>query len=145
MQELIIFKVNDTLFAIDQKFVKKNYQKEELFSERASKAKKVKIKLDGRDIPLYDLPAMFGGSDGETRKSNGEAILVKDEEGHMILLAHQIEGAVEIEKEFIKDLSPLFGKRSCMYFPKVTVKDNLPVLIVNPSGIRADAISESAN
>ena len=42
---------------------------------------------------------MFGGSDDETGKSNGEAMLVKDEEGHMVLLAHQIEGAVEIEKE----------------------------------------------
>ncbi|MBW1814852.1 MAG: chemotaxis protein CheW [Deltaproteobacteria bacterium] len=138
MQQLILFKVSDNLFAIDQKFVKKNYQKEELFSERASKAKKVKIKLDGRDVPLYDLPAMFGGSDDETGKSNGEAMLVKDKEGHMVLLAHQIEGAVEIEKEFIKDLSPVFGKRSCMYFSTVTIKDNLPVLILNPSGIRID-------
>jgi chemotaxis signal transduction protein len=144
MQQLILFKVYDNLFAIDQKFVKKKYQKEELFSERASKAKKVKIKLDGTDVPLYDLPAMFGGFAEENRQSNGEAMLVKDEEGHMIFLAHEIEGAVEIEKELIKELSPVFGKRSCAYFPKVTIKDNLPVLILNPSGIRADANSESA-
>ena len=143
MQQLILFKVYDNLFAIDQKFVKKKYQKDEFFSERASKAKNVKIRLDGRDIPLYDLPVLFSGFADETRKSNGEAMLVKVEEEHMVLLAHEIEGAVEIEREFIKDLSPVFGKRSCAYFSKVTIKDNLPVLILNPSGIRADASSES--
>lgn len=138
MQKLVLFKVSKNLFGIDHKLVKKKYQKKELFSGRASKAKKVKIKLDGKDIPLYDLPALFGDSSNETRKRDNEAMLVKDEEGHMVLLAHKIEGAVEIDEEFIQDLSMIFGNRSSMVFPKVTIKDNLPVLILNPSSIRAD-------
>lgn len=87
---------------------------------------------------------MFGESAYETRKSDGEAMLVKDEEGHMVLLAHQIEGAVEIEKKSMKVISPIFGKRSCMYFSKVAIKDNLPVLVLNLPGIREDANSVSA-
>jgi len=138
MQKLILFKVSENLFAIDHKLVKKKYKKKELFSERADKVKRVKIKLDGRDIPLYDLPALFDESVGKTSKVHSEALLVKDEEGHMILLVNHIERGIEIDKDLIQDLSPIFGNRSRMYFPKVFIKANRPVLILNPSGIRTD-------
>lgn len=139
MQKLILFKVSDKLYAIDQKFVKKKYLNEELFDARIKKARKVKVKLDGQDIPLFDLTAIFGGSGVVVEKNNSEAMLVKDEEGHMLLLADQIEGVFETEKELIEDLSPVFGKRSCSCFPKVFAKDGLAVLVLNPSGIRVES------
>ena len=139
METMVLFKVSENTYAIDQKYVKQQYHSRELFSERASKAKKVKIRLDGRDIPLYELPDMFSESAAEKRKNNSEAMLIKDEEGHMVLLADKIEGACEIEKESIEYLPPVMGRRSRLFFPKVFTKDNVPVLVLDPSGLRADA------
>jgi chemotaxis signal transduction protein len=143
MQKLVLFKVSDTVFAVDQKYVKKTYQKEAFFGERIAKAKKVKVKLDGQDVPLYDLPVLFGESGHQTKEQNTEAMLVKDEEGHMVLLADQIEGVIEVEEDHIVELSPVFGKRSCLYFPTVFKKDDSAVLILSLSGIRMDAASDN--
>ena len=143
MQKLVLFKVSDTLFAIDQKFVKKQYQKEELFGERVNNKTKVKIKLDGQNIPLFDLPVLFGEFENQAENKSAEALLVKDEEGHMVLLADQIEGVFEVKEEQIEELSPIFGKRSCSYFPKVFTKDDSSVLILSLPGLRTDVTSDN--
>jgi len=144
MQKLMMFKVSKNLFAIKREFVKQRYQKEELFSERARKAKRVKVKLDGADIPLYELSAVFGDNAQDTDRTDGEAMLIKDDEGHMVLLVDTIEDEIDVEKDRINDLSPVFGERSCRYFPKVTVQDNMPVLILSPKGIRAYAEADES-
>ncbi len=143
MQKLVLFKVSDRLFAIDQKFVKKKYQKEELFRERANQAKKVRVKIDGQDIPLYNLSTLFSSCWNATQLHDTEAMLVKDEEGYMVLLADTIEGACETKEEDMKELSPIFGKRSRACFPRVLVKNDSAVLVLSPSGIRADAVIDT--
>jgi len=143
MQTLVLFKAFETLFAIDQICVKKKYQKEELFGDRVHQPKKVKVKLDGQDIPLYDLSVLFGEGGSHTENKPKEAILVKDEEGYMVLLADQIEGVLKVEEEQLEELSPVFGERSGSYFPRVFKKDDSAVLILSLSAMRTDGVSDN--
>ena len=142
MLKMILFEVSGTVYAIDQELVKQQYQKEDVFSDRAGRAKKVKIRLDGRDIPFYDLPEIFDESASHVKKEHGEMMLIKDADGHMVLMADAIKGIVEIEEESMKSLSPVFGKRACEHFPNVFAKDAIPVLVLHPSRLR-DATGES--
>ena len=66
MKGFILFNADENLIAIDQNLVKKEYRKEELFGDRESKSKRLKVRMDGNEIPLYDLPALFNESDTQT-------------------------------------------------------------------------------
>lgn len=142
MKTMVLFKADEKLIAIDNTFVKKEYKKEELFGERESKSNKIKVRLDGKEIPFYDLPALFSGLDDETRENINEGILIKDDEGHMVLLVDKVLEVVEAEEEFIEALSPIFGEHSCSCFPEVFKKDGFPFLIIDPLGIRAGTCAE---
>jgi len=143
MRKLVLFDISGNCFALDHKLLKQTYSKDAFFSERAERAKRIKVLLSGRDIPLYDLSRMFGGETSKKKITDRDAMLVKDKSEHMVLLADRIEEVVEIKEEDIRKLPAVFGKRAIKCFPQLFVENGLAVLIMDLSEIRAIAEDEN--
>lgn len=143
MRKLVLFEISGNRFALDHKLLKQTYSKDAFFSDRAERAKRIKVTLNGQDIPLWNLPGIFGGEGSLKKITDREAMLVKDTKGHMVLLADKIEGTIEVPAEDIRNLPAVFGKQACRSFPQLFVKDGLVVLIMDTFGIGAIAEDEN--
>ncbi len=93
------------------------------------------ITLDGRRIPLRDLPLLMGGPPAPRETGEGKMVLVDLEDRTLALRVDQVDGVATVADDRITPLPDLLGERSRACFPRVLKGEDGPVLLIDPEGV----------
>jgi len=136
MTELLLFQVGAMQFAVDLPLIR-NIQsaKSSVVLPKEGGAWLLQTE-SGDEIPLYDLPYLFGGNGFSHDPEDKKIIMLQVDENPIGLIVDRVDHVVAAGNDELEPLSPMFKGAAQACFPKVLKQSDASlVLLIAPEGI----------
>ena len=136
MTELLLFRVGAMQFAIDLPLIS-NIQsaKSSIVMHKEGGAWLLQTE-SGDELPLYDLPYLFGEGGFSHDLEDKKIIMLQVDENQIGLIVDRVDHVVAAGNDELEPLSPMFKGAAQACFPRVLKQsDSSLVLLLAPEGI----------
>ena len=143
MQKLVLFQVSNRRFGLDMSLAKSIEATNLPHAKGSDQGDRGTLEVDGKEVPIYDLSAIMGDATVTHDSGNRKVMLVKVQGGELALLVDRVDRAVEVDRDLVEQLPPIFRgpPRDC--FPNVLKRENELILILSPEGLVRIASGEN--
>lgn len=135
MQKLALIKIGKKTFGLDMALISNIQPASAVLPEHSDTHSHASLKLDGRNIPFYDLHDLLGEKTRFQDLAGRKLIIINDQMKTMAFLVDRVDGIVDAGGDQINLLPPVFKGPALSCFPKVLRNDGNLVLLLSPDGI----------
>ena len=135
MQKLVLFQIGNKQFGMDMSHVTYIQQGRPVLAAQPESGDPDVLIIDGKTIPFYNLPDLFGPN-SDTKESTGQKIvMVKDQTYTFAFLVNRVEAMIDADENQIDRLPPVFKGPASACFPRVLRMEDSLILLMDPKGI----------
>ena len=135
MQKLVLFQIGNKQFGMDMSLVTDIQQGRPVLAAQPESDDPDVLIIDGKTIPFYNLPDLFG-LNSDTKESTGQKIaMVKDQTQTFAFLVNRVEAMIDADENQIDRLPPVFKGPASDCFPRVLRMEDSLILLMDPKGI----------
>jgi chemotaxis signal transduction protein len=135
MQRLVIFQIGNRQLGVNMELTGSIEAAAGLLDQQGSNV----LMINGEEVPLYDLAAVFGNAPSSLGPESRKVMLVRTRERRLALVVDRVDRVIEAESEEIAPLPPVFTGPALACFPRVLVRESELILLLNPEGM-AEAV-----
>ena len=135
MQRLVIFQIGNRQLGVNMELTGSIEAAAGLLDQQGSNV----LMINGEEVALYDLAAVFGNAPSSLGPESRKVMLVKTRERRLALVVDRVDRVIEAESEEIAPLPPVFTGPALACFPRVLVRESELILLLNPEGM-AEAV-----
>ncbi len=136
--KLVLFQVGNQHYGIDMSDVKNITGAGIIAAEKTGNEEEKSISKNNDDIPRLDLSKIFDEKDSVLNRTHKKQILIKDNTRYFALVVDRVDGVVNVKRNHLQPLPPIFGEPARTCFPFVLNHDDHIALILNPASIIDD-------
>ena len=135
MRTLVLFQVGNSHFGLDMPLTRSIQSASAFLAEQSGNIRQDKLVLDGVEIPVYDLTTIMGEATSLHDPGSRKVVIVKNQAHHLALVVDRVDQVVEVERDLIEPLPPIFKGPALECFPWVLRQQDNLVPILRPEGI----------
>lgn len=135
MRTLVLFQVGDRHFGLDMPLARSIESASAFLAEQSGNIRQDMLVMDGAEMPVYDLTAFLGETTSLHDPANRKVVIVKNQDRLLALVVDRVHHVIEVERELIEPLPPVFKGPALKCFPWVLRQQDNLVPILNPEGI----------
>jgi chemotaxis signal transduction protein len=146
MQKLVLFQIGNRQFGLDMSLVTYIQQGRPVLAAQPESGNPDGLIIDGKTIPFYNLPDLFGPNSDTKEPTGQKIVMVKDQRQTFAFLVNRVEGMIDADENQIDRLPSVFKGPASACFPRVLRMEDSLILLMDPKGIgRIKSFIESLN
>ncbi len=141
MTEIMLFHTADRVFGVELAHVREVHRANMVPlhdpSENSPESRMLAGFPDGKSAPLHDLCGILAETACTLPGKHGKILRIDAGNRELALRVEDTGRVIEAEPERILPLPDVFGEKTNAWFPRVLVREETLILLLNPSGMIA--------
>jgi chemotaxis signal transduction protein len=131
MQRLVVFQIGNRQLGVNMELTGSIETAAGLLEHQESDV----LMINGEEVPLYDLAAVFGNAPSSLGPESRKVMLIRTRERRLALIVDRVDRVIEAESGEIAPLPPVFTGPALACFPRVLVRDGALIPLLSPEGM----------